>query len=88
MHQLRDDMREQTEGGRALCGDVPETFGSISQTEINGMAGLIAGFGTRFELATQMHDEVDRAVIAPLVQLYAKVRRLDITIRQRISSVV
>ena len=73
MHRLRDDMRDTTKGGHVLCNEVPEKFGAASQPEIDGMAGLIAGFGTCFETPTQLHVAVDTEVIAPLLRLYAKV---------------
>ena len=73
MHRLRDDMRDTTKGGHILCNEVPEKFGAASQPEIDGMAGLIAGFGKCFETATQLHAAVDTDVIAPLLRLYAKV---------------
>ena len=73
MHRLRDDMRDTTKGGHVLCNEVPEKFGAASQPEIDGMAGLIAGFGTCFETPTQLHAAVDTEVIAPLLRLYAKV---------------
>lgn len=73
MHQLRDVMRDTTKGGHVLCNEVPEKFGAASQPEIDGMTGLIAGFGKCFETAAQLHAAVDTEVIAPLLRLYAKV---------------
>ena len=75
MHKLRDDMRDTTKGGHVLCSEVPEKFGAASQPEIDGMAGLIAGFGKGFETATQLHAAVDTEVVAPILRLYAKVSR-------------
>ena len=54
MHQLRDVMRDTTKGGHVLCNEVPEKFGAVSQPEVDGMAGLIAGFGKGFERVTMV----------------------------------
>ena len=79
MHQLRDNMRDTTKGGHVLCNEMPEKFGAASQPEIDGMAGLIKGFGKGFDTATQLNVAVDTEVIAPLLRLYAKVSRLCIS---------
>ena len=73
MHKLRDDMRDATKGGHVMCCEVPEKFGAAAQPEIDGMAGLVAGFGKGFETAAQLHAAVDTEVVAPLLRLYAKV---------------
>ena len=70
---MRDVMRDTTKGGHVLCSEVPEKFGAVLQPEIDGMAGLIAGFGKGFEADTQLHAAVDTEVVAPLLRLYAKV---------------